>query len=155
MENKIIVWTILLLIATIALSPGREERRTEPKMPPIEGFDPRSEDNYLVLGNALLWTGGEYTKTEIKAIVTGYSSSPEETDDTPFITANGTRVRLGIIACPRNISFGSFAEIDKKIYDCEDRMAKKNEGKFDIWFESKIEALEYGKQLKELTLYKR
>ena len=30
--------------------------------------------------------------------VTAYSSTPEETDDTPFITASNTRVRHGIVA---------------------------------------------------------
>ena len=35
--------------------------------------------------------------------VTAYSSTPEETDDTPFITASGRMVSEYVIACPRAI----------------------------------------------------
>src|SRR4030042_3654518 len=47
--------------------------------------------------------GAEYDSTTeeprtIEALVTAYSSTPEETDDTPFITASGNYVRPGVIA---------------------------------------------------------
>ena len=37
-------------------------------------------------------------KQKIKALITAYSSTPWETDDDPYITAAGTRVREGIVA---------------------------------------------------------
>lgn len=79
--------------------------------------------------------------------VTAYSSTVEQTDSSPFITANGSRVRDGIIAC-NFLPFGTevrFPEIyGNKIFTVEDRMAAKNNHKMDIWFESTQEAIEFG-----------
>ena len=43
----------------------------------------------------------------IVAEVTMYTSDPAETDDTPFITANGEEVKQGTIACPQRYKFGT------------------------------------------------
>ncbi|HNY97834.1 MAG TPA: hypothetical protein PKM84_01795, partial [Candidatus Pacearchaeota archaeon] len=37
-------------------------------------------------------------KKKIKVIVTAYSSTPDQCDDTPFVTAAGNQVRDGIVA---------------------------------------------------------
>lgn len=97
----------------------------------------------------------EYTrKPEItKALVTGYTSDVLETDNTPFLTAWQTKVRDGVIACPRNISFGTKVIIDMKEYICEDRTNIKIDGIFDIWFPTKKEAFNWGKQVKEIEIY--
>jgi 3D (Asp-Asp-Asp) domain-containing protein len=84
----------------------------------------------------------------IKVIVTGYSSTPWETDDNPYLTAAGTWVRDGIVA--NNIySFGTkvkFPEIfGDKIFVVEDRMSwEKDNYHFDIWFSSYEEAKNFG-----------
>lgn len=92
----------------------------------------------------------------IKARVTAYTSSVEETDDTPFVAASGTSTRPGIIACPRKYPFGTIFEIQGRRYDCQDRMALKNDGMFDIWMSTKEEAYRFGTQeleVKILTVY--
>ena len=85
---------------------------------------------------------------EFEAIITGYSSTFEETDSTPYITASNKVVGQGIIACPINFPFGTMVLIKNKEYRCEDRMAYRfrNGDHFDIWFSSKKEAKEFGRQ---------
>ncbi len=82
-----------------------------------------------------------------RVLVTAYSSTPDQTDSTPFITANGTHVRDGIIAC-NFLSFGTrvrFPEIfGDKIFVVEDRMHPRNSHKMDIWFSTRLEALQFG-----------
>lgn len=80
------------------------------------------------------------------AFVTAYSSTKDQTDDTPFITASQTRVRDGIVACPRKYEFGSKFEIKGKEYVCEDRMNIRYTNRFDIWFPTKRLAKLWGKQ---------
>ena len=80
-------------------------------------------------------------------IVTAYSSTPDQTDDSPFITANGTFVRDGIVAA-NWLPFGAkvkFPEIyGDKIFTVQDRMAKKNSHKIDIWMPTRHAALDFG-----------
>jgi len=85
--------------------------------------------------------------------ITGYSSTPEQTDGTPFITASNKVVSNGIIACPSYIEFGSVVMIDGNYFVCEDRMsAEKYPHRFDIWFETLEEAINWGIQKKEVML---
>ena len=84
----------------------------------------------------------------IKVVATAYSSTIQQTDDTPYITAAGTFVREGIIA-NNNYPFGTkirFPEIyGDKIFVVEDRMSwKKGPYHFDIWFPSYAEAKNFG-----------
>jgi len=80
-------------------------------------------------------------------ITTGYSSTPDQTDATPFITASGTYVRDGIIAC-NFLKFGTRVQFPQlygdKIFVVEDRMALKNSHKIDIWFPDRAQAIEFG-----------
>ncbi|OQX00583.1 hypothetical protein BWK69_01165 [Candidatus Parcubacteria bacterium A4] len=85
---------------------------------------------------------------ELNVIVTAYSSTVMETDDTPFITAAGTMVKEGIIA-NNLLPFGTKIKIPElygdKIFIVEDRMAeRKGNYHFDIWFPSYWEALNFG-----------
>jgi len=85
-------------------------------------------------------------------IVTAYSSTPDQTDSSPFITASGSYVRDGIVAA-NSLRFGTrvrFPDIyGEKIFVVEDRMAPKNSHKMDIWFSSRGEAINFGvKRLK-------
>jgi len=86
--------------------------------------------------------------------VTGYSSTIDQTDSTPFITASNTKVRDGVVACPMYLPFGTTITIDDKIYICEDRMRQTEPYMyyFDIWFATREEALEYGIQLKDIKI---
>lgn len=83
---------------------------------------------------------------EIKiVIVTAYSSTPDQTDENPLITASGVYVRDGIIAA-NFLAFGTKVKFptiyEDKIFVVEDRM--KNNHQVDIWFPTREQALEFG-----------
>ncbi|MBI3335159.1 MAG: 3D domain-containing protein [Candidatus Portnoybacteria bacterium] len=89
-------------------------------------------------------------------IVTGYSSVPWQTDSSPFITAQGTWVREGVVAA-NTLPFGTKIMMPDlfgdKIFTVEDRMAPKNYHKIDIWFPSTATARQFGvKKLKILVI---
>lgn len=80
-------------------------------------------------------------------IVTAYSSTPDQTDSTPFITASGTYVRDGVVAC-NFLKFGTRVRFPdlyaERVFIVEDRMAPKNSHKIDIWFPARLEAKQFG-----------
>lgn len=82
----------------------------------------------------------------LEAKVTAYSSSPEETDSTPDITANGERTAEGGIACPRKYPFGTLFYINELIYRCNDRMHIRFDDRFDLWMPNKKSAIKFGIQ---------
>ena len=92
----------------------------------------------------------------IMAEVSAYTSSIDETDDTPHITASGTVTRHGVLACPSRIEFGTRIEIESKIFVCEDRMNRRYADKevYDIWVESKEIAYEWGRKTLEIKILK-
>lgn len=79
--------------------------------------------------------------------ITAYSSSPDETDDTPWITAYNTLTRYGIVAS-NDLPFGTKIRIPSifgdKIFVVEDRLNERMRNVIDVWFSSKEEALEFG-----------
>lgn len=88
---------------------------------------------------------------KIKMVVTAYSSTPEQTDDTPFITASNTHVRDGIVA-NNMLPFGSKIRIPElygdKVFIVEDRMHQRK-GKYhlDIWFPEYSQAKNFGAKI--------
>ena len=87
-----------------------------------------------------------------------HSSQAEiaQTDDTPFITANGDTVGEGTIACPVRYKFGTEVEIEGKKYFCNDRMGERyrHGDFFDTWKPSYNEAIQWGRRNVEVTIYK-
>jgi len=86
----------------------------------------------------------------IKTIVTttSYNPVPEQTDSTPFITANGSRVRHGIIAC-NFLPFGSRVWIEgfgDDAFTVTDRTARKYGNRVDIFSFSKKWSMTWGKR---------
>lgn len=83
----------------------------------------------------------------VRATVTGYSSTPEETDSTPFITASGTDVHEGVAAA-NWLPLGTKIRIPDlfgdTVFTVEDRMHERFGDRVDIWFSSTEEAIEFG-----------
>ena len=81
--------------------------------------------------------------------ITAYSSTPEETDDTPFITASGTSVRDGVLAT-NLLPFGTEvmipANFGDKVFTVEDRMHQRKTNNVDVWMASRSEALQFGRK---------
>ena len=85
-------------------------------------------------------------ETRFRAVVTAYSSSPDETWGDPLVTASGRPVADGVVACPRRFSFGMKFRIGHRVYTCWDRLHPKYDHRFDVWKASKPEALEFGRK---------
>ena len=92
---------------------------------------------------------------EIRGNVSAYSSSEDETDATPFITANGKQVYDGLIA-NNCLEYGTEVAIQEdkigdvefyKIYTINDRMNSRYGCEhFDIWMKSKQGAINFGRK---------
>ena len=94
-------------------------------------------------------------KGEVSILVTGYSSTPDQTWGNPFITASGTHVHQGTMACPRQYPFGTKVKIESMgTFVCEDRGGKIRGNHFDMWFQSRIEALNWGKRIVSAEIMK-
>ncbi len=105
-----------------------------------------------IQGQALIQSASPDTPVVVNqkwVTVTAYSSTVDQTDSTPFITASGTDVRDGIVAC-NFLRFGTRVRFPNiygdKVFVVEDRMALKNSHKIDIWFSSREDANQFGVQ---------
>lgn len=78
---------------------------------------------------------------------TAYSSTKDQTDNTPFITAMGTHVRDGVVAA-NFLPLGTIFKIPEifgdKVFVVEDRMNKRYPYRIDLWFPSREEANQWG-----------
>ncbi|HEY4509867.1 MAG TPA: hypothetical protein VJC15_02670 [Candidatus Paceibacterota bacterium] len=91
--------------------------------------------------------GPERVTKTMRVFVTAYSSTPEQTDDTPFITASGKLVRDGIVAT-NLLPLGTRIKIPEiygnRVFVVEDRMNPRNDQHVDIWFPTYWEAKYFG-----------
>lgn len=80
---------------------------------------------------------------------TAYTSNFRECDSTPFVTANGTQVRDGIVAS-NFLRFGTRFRIPDyfgdKVFEVHDRMSPRYNGRIDIWMLNKADAKAWGKR---------
>lgn len=85
--------------------------------------------------------------------VTAYSSTVDQCDDDPFITANGEYVSDGGIAA-NFLPFGTKVKIPElygdKVFTVNDRMNKRYYHHADIWMPTREEAVQFG--IKYVTL---
>lgn len=80
-------------------------------------------------------------------VATAYSSTPDQTDSTPFITASGSTVRDGIVAA-NWLPIGAHVRLPEiygeKVFVVEDRMNPRHAERLDIWMETRQEAKNFG-----------
>lgn len=96
------------------------------------------------------------TVRTMTAVLTAYSSTPEQTDESPFLTASGKWVRSGIVANNR-LPFGTKIRIPDlygdEIFIVEDRMNQRvGPFNFDIWFPSYWEAANFGAKRTQIEI---
>ncbi len=91
----------------------------------------------------------------VQAEVSAYTSNVDETDDTPFVTSNGTSTKDGVIACPQRLAYGTEVEIEGKRYVCQDRMNQRYRDKevYDVWVHDKNTAYEWGRKIIEIKIH--
>lgn len=95
---------------------------------------------------------------KVKSVITVYTSTPDQTDDSPFIAASGKHVYDGMIAA-NWLPFGTKIKIPAlygdKVFTVDDRMNKRyGFGRMDIWLDtSKKEARKFGVKRLEVEIY--
>ena len=94
----------------------------------------------------------------IKAVLTAYSSTPDQTDDTPFITASGKHVADGIVA-NNLLPFGTKIRIPAlygdKVFVVQDRMhSRKDKNHVDVWMPTRSVAVNFGVKTAEIEVLK-
>jgi 3D (Asp-Asp-Asp) domain-containing protein len=91
----------------------------------------------------------------VQVTCTAYSSTPDQTDSTPYITASMHRVERGIIALSRDLlrrytpdapfDYGDYVElIGVGVFRVEDTMNRRWRRRADIWVHSRAEARRWG-----------
>jgi 3D (Asp-Asp-Asp) domain-containing protein len=91
----------------------------------------------------------------VSITVTGYSSTADQTDDSPLITAMNTTVHPGILALSRDLlreytrgapfRFGDIVELEGLgVFTVEDTMNPRFTKRADIWFQSRESAERWG-----------
>lgn len=87
--------------------------------------------------------------------MTAYSSTPDQTDSTPFISASGKRVHDGMIAA-NFLPFGTKVMIPElfgdKVFVVEDHMNRRFPNRVDIWFATRHEAMNFGIRTAEIVI---
>ena len=90
-----------------------------------------------------------------KVTLTAYSSTVDQTDDTPFIAASGKRVYDGMIAA-NFLPFGTKVMIPElfgdKVFTVHDRMNRRYAERVDIWFAERQDALNFGIRTAEIVI---
>lgn len=79
--------------------------------------------------------------------ITAYSSTPDQTDDSPFIMASGKHVYDGAVAA-NFLSLGTKVKMPdlygNKVFTVEDRMHSRFSDRMDIWMATRSEASRFG-----------
>jgi 3D (Asp-Asp-Asp) domain-containing protein len=90
--------------------------------------------------------------TKLTVQASAYASSPYQTDNSPCVTAAGTRVRPGVVAT-NFLPLGTILEINGLEFIVEDRMNSRYDGYYmDLWFPSTSSALTFGRKKLEITI---
>ncbi len=87
-----------------------------------------------------------------------YNSVPEQTDDTPFITASGTHTRPGVIAAnflPMGTLIKIPAYFGDQVFTVEDRMNPRYDKRIDIWMEEIHDARQFGVRTVAIEVYRK
>lgn len=91
-----------------------------------------------------------------KLIITAYSSTPDQTDSTPFITASGSTVYFGTAAA-NCLPFATRIRIpeifNEQIFAIKDTMHSRFACRIDIWLPTRQEALDFGVKRSEVYIY--
>lgn len=106
--------------------------------------------------DTIYFRGGRYRVSYTDTVpITAYSSTVDQTDSTPFITASQTYVRWGIVAA-NFLPFQTKIRIPDlygdQIFVVEDRMNKRYYKKIDIWMETRTDAINFGLKRRKIEI---
>ena len=139
MSKYLISALLLMVLGTLKI--GVIGGATAPELPAA------AAETALLNQNPIPSEASKPERKLVRAVITAYSSREEETDDTPLITAAGTKVRPGVVAA-NWLPLGAKIRIPElfgdQVFTVEDRMHARMDGKVDVWFSSTNEALRFG-----------
>jgi 3D (Asp-Asp-Asp) domain-containing protein len=129
----------------------------------IQGISAPSIDTTTIQSGSVVSTANPSdSKAKAKSVVktfmvsaSAYSSSVDETDSTPFITAAGTYTRDGIVAAnflPMGTAIKIPSIYGNKIFVVEDRMNSRYTYNVDVWFPSKDLAKQFGRKTVKIEI---
>lgn len=147
MSKYLISALLLMVLGTLKI--GVIGGATAPELPAA------TQESTLLNQSPIPEQGSEPERKFIRTVITAYSSREEETDETPFITAAGTKVRPGVVAA-NWLPLGAKIRIPEifgdQVFIVEDRMHARMDGKIDVWFSSTDEALRFGTQVARVEI---
>lgn len=161
--TKVVNYKVAAVAA--ANSQGETKVKTAPASKPVakqadsEGMDFAeyiTKDKYVnPEKEAMLLAGQGKVVSRRLVTLSAYSSTPDQTDSSPFITASGTHVRDGIVAT-NILPFGTKIKIPaiygNKIFTVEDRMHTRFQNNVDIWFTTRQAAKSFGIKRAEIEI---
>ncbi len=147
MSKYLISALLLMVLGTLKI--GVTGGVTAPELPAA------TADAALLNQNPIPSHASKPERKLVRAVITAYSSREEETDDTPLITAAGTKVRPGVVAA-NWLPLGAKIRIPElfgdQVFIVEDRMHARMTGKIDVWFSDTEEALRFGTQVARVEI---
>lgn len=128
----------------VATAPGIE-------VPPVATPKAAPVKKWNTMNSADLVTQPDHSsEAAVRTLVvptTAYTSEPGQTDSSPFTTADGSRVRDGIIAA-NFLKIGTRVRIPEyfgdKVFEVHDRMNARYTQRVDIWMTKKSDAYAWG-----------
>jgi 3D (Asp-Asp-Asp) domain-containing protein len=115
-----------------------------------------SSDGKNDAGNLAASFEGRKPKMVRYVTVTAYSSTVDQCDDTPFITANGKWVYDGLVAA-NFLKFGTEIKIPEyfgdKVFTVNDRMNPKYNSRVDVWMPTREAAVQFGARYLKIEIY--
>lgn len=152
---------IFVLVATTAVSLPRQVfadmvgHPTEAEQEAVDLMVAAMDNTYAEYGS-LPESDLRGPSYSITVPVTAYSSEPEQTDSTPFITASGTHVRHGVVAA-NFLPIGTRVKIPEiygdQVFVVEDRMNARYWQRMDIWMEETPAARQFGVKYLTIEVY--
>jgi len=152
--NKKTLISLILISISIGLG-SIFEAKSQAKKVDLANFPEGNLENRLITiqGNSVLAVSNHFNPEpkvikKMKVVITGYSSTIWETDETPELTASGSVVREGIVA-NNGLSIGTKIKIPElygdKIFVVEDRMNPRvGPYQVDVWFPDYFQAKNFG-----------
>ena len=151
-KNILIIVEILIISVTIG---GLVIQEIKAQTSSLSSDLSQTKELSVIQGNSLIAVSnpsydfsGQSIQRKLEMVITAYSSTPWETDDTPFITASGARVKQGVVA-NNLLPFGTKVKIPElygdRIFEVKDRMHwRKGYYHLDIWFPEHSQAKNFG-----------
>ena len=123
---------------------------------PFHTFSGKDDPITTIEGESIVIEGKKYEVNRIhNTTITAYSSTVDQTDSDPFITASGSWVEDGIVAAnflPFNTKIRIPEYFGDRVFVVKDRMNRRFYNRVDVWFPSRGQAINFGITYTEIEI---